>query len=47
MLQLCNMAEKNDVRLTVKSDMQSTLMSQWLMDFKVTNKIAVMVMSMM
>ena len=35
MLQLCNMAEKNDVRLTVKlrSDMQSTLMSQWLMDF--------------
>ena len=35
MLQLCNMAEKNDVRLTVelRSDMQSTLMSQWLMDF--------------
>ena len=35
MLQLCNMAEKNDVRLTVKlrSDMQSTLMSQWLMEF--------------
>ena len=35
MLQLCNMAEKNDVRLTVKlrSDMQSILMSQWLMDF--------------
>ena len=34
MLQLCNMAEKNDVRLTVKlrSDMQSTLMSQLLMD---------------
>ena len=34
MLQLCNMAEKNDVRLTVelRSDMQSTLMSQWLMD---------------
>ena len=35
MSQLCNMAEKNDVRLTVKlrSDMQSTLMSQGLMDF--------------
>ena len=35
MLQLCNMAEKYDVRLTVKlrSDIQSTLMSQWLMDF--------------
>ena len=35
MLQLCNMAERNDVRLTVelRSDMQSTLMSQWLMDF--------------
>ena len=35
MLQLCNMAEKSDVRLTVelRSDMQSTLMSQWLMDF--------------
>ena len=35
MFQLCNMAEKNDVRLTVelRSDMQSTLMSQWLMDF--------------
>ena len=35
MLQLCNMAEKNDVRLTVelRSDMQSILMSQWLMDF--------------
>ena len=30
MLQLCNMAEKSDVRLTVelRSDMQSTLMSQ-------------------
>ena len=35
MLQLCNMVEKNDVRLTVelRSDMQSILMSQWLMDF--------------
>ena len=35
MLQLCNMVDKNDVRLTVelRSDMQSTLMSQWLMDF--------------
>ena len=35
MLQLCNMVEKNDVRLTVeiRSDMQSILMSHWLMDF--------------
>ena len=35
MLQLCNTAEKSDVRLTVKlrSDMQSTLMSRWLTDF--------------
>ena len=35
MLQLCNMVEKNDVRLTaeLRSDMQSILMSQWLMDF--------------
>ena len=35
MLQLCNMVEKNDVRLAVelRSDMQSILMSQWLMDF--------------
>ena len=35
MLQLCNMAEKNDMRLTVtlRSEMQSTLMSQWLTDF--------------
>ena len=35
MLQLCNMVEKNDVRLTVelRSDVQSILMSQWLMDF--------------
>ena len=35
MLQLCNMAEKIDMRLTVtlRSEMQSTLMSQWLTDF--------------
>ena len=35
MLQLCKMAEKSDLRLTVKlrSDMQSTSMSLWLTDF--------------
>ena len=35
MLKLCNVAEKSDIIVTVKlrSDMQSTLMSQWLTDF--------------